>query len=116
MLILNYMVEHKVDADSVFRALSDPTRRQMIESLSRAELTVGQLAEPHAMSFAAASKHVGVLEQAGIVTRRKRGRERICSLNPDGLLAARDWVERYSKYWSQRLDALERALEENSDD
>lgn len=110
------MVEDRVEPDGIFKALADPTRRRMIELLSQADQTVGQLAEPHAMSFAAASKHVGVLENAGIVTRRKHGRERICSLNPGGLLEARDWVERYSVFWSQRLDALGEALKEDGDE
>ncbi|MFN2100872.1 ArsR/SmtB family transcription factor [Altererythrobacter sp. MF3-039] len=110
------MVEYRVEPDGIFKALSDPTRRKMIESLSEADQTIGQLAKPHAISFAAASKHVGVLEKAGVVTRRKRGRERVCSLNPAGLLAARDWVERYSVFWSQRLDALDAALKEDGDE
>ncbi len=109
------MVEQMTDPDSAFRALADPTRRQMVEALSLQQLTVGQLAEPHAMSFAAASKHIGVLEKAGIVSRRKQGRERICSLNPDGLFELRAWVERYSVYWKERLDQLETALKEEDD-
>jgi DNA-binding transcriptional ArsR family regulator len=110
------MVENQSSRDRVFHALSDPTRRAMIERLSQRELTVGQLAEPLAMSLAGASKHVGVLEKAGIVARRKRGRERVCTLQPGGLLAARDWVERYSRFWTERLDALEKALEEDGDE
>ena len=110
------MVERRIDPDLVFKALADPTRRQMIEALSGSDKTVGQLAAPHEMSFAAASKHVGVLEKAGIVTRRKQGRERLCSLAPHGLLEMRSWVERYSAFWKQRLDALECALKEDDDE
>lgn len=110
------MVEHKSQADLVFHALSDPTRRQMVERLSQRELTVSDLAEPLAMSMAGASKHVGVLERAGIVSRCKRGRERVCTLQPQALLAARDWVERYSQFWNARLDALDMALKEEDGD
>ncbi len=114
--MFNYMVEYLQSPDLVFRALGDPTRRRMIEQLSQAELTVGELAEPFEMTLAGASKHVGVLEQAGLVVRKKRGRERVCSLRPGGLLAARDWVERYSAFWTARLDALDQALKEDGDE
>lgn len=110
------MVEHKSQADLVFHALSDPTRRLMVERLSQRPLTVSELAQPLAMSMAGASKHVGVLERAGIVARHKRGRERVCTLRPDSLLAARDWVERYAQFWSERLDALDTALREDGDE
>lgn len=110
------MVEHDSGPDAVFRALADPTRRRMIEHLSRQDATIGELADPFAMTFAGASKHVGVLEQAGLVVRTKRGRERVCSLRPDALLVARDWVERYATFWDGRLDVLDRALKEDGDE
>lgn len=110
------MVERLKDPDLVFRALGDPTRRKMIEHLSRADLTISELAQPFDMTLAGASKHVGVLEQAGLVLREKRGRERVCTLQPRGLNAARDWVERYTRYWDARLDALEDAIKEDNDD
>lgn len=100
----------------MFRALADPTRRLMLERLARGDQTVGELADPLAMSLAGASKHIGVLEEAGLVRREKKGRERICSLDPAGLYAVRDWVERYSKFWKERLDALEDALKEDGDE
>lgn len=107
------MVEHSPDNDTLFRALADPTRRMMVERLSHGDCTVGDLAAPLDMSFAAASKHIGVLEQAGLLTRRKRGRERICTLQPRSLFALRDWVERYARFWNERLDALDNALKED---
>ena len=107
------MVERISDADLVFRALGDPTRRKMIEALSQREHSVSELAEPFAMTLAGASKHVGILEEAGLLKRERRGRERVCTLNTDPLLAARDWVDRYAGFWSDRLDALEQALKEN---
>lgn len=77
---------------------------------------MGDLAEPLAMTLAGASKHIGVLEEAGLVIREKHGRERICTLRPGGLLEARNWVERYSRFWEQRLDALDLALKEHKND
>ncbi len=110
------MVDNERQLDSVFRALGDPTRLRMIEQLARSDQTVSDLAAPLDMTLAGVSKHVGVLEQAGLLTREKRGRESVCALKPDALLAARDWVERYSVFWSQRLDALDQALKEDGDD
>ncbi|MDJ0643540.1 MAG: metalloregulator ArsR/SmtB family transcription factor [Erythrobacter sp.] len=110
------MVESSEAGDLVFRALADPTRRRMIERLSQRECTVGELAEPLDMSLAGASKHVGVLEQAGILVREKRGRERVCILRPGGLIAMRDWVARYSAFWDARLESLDRALREDGDE
>ncbi len=110
------MVEQKSDADLVFHALGDPTRRMMVERLSKRAMTIGELAQPLSMTLAGASKHVGVLEKAGLVLREKRGRERVCTLNPAPLLAARDWVEHYSQFWNARLDALEEALREDGNE
>ena len=106
------MVEHREPLDPIFRALGDPSRLAMIERLSSGPATVGQLAEPLDMSLAGASKHVGVLEKAGLLKRTRRGRERVCELQPARLFAARDWVQRYSTFWNERLDALEAALED----
>ena len=102
--------------DTVFKALGDPIRLRMVQTLSRGPVTVGELADPHAMSLAGASKHIGVLEAAGLVVREKKGRERICTLRPEALFAARDWVEQYSTFWSERLDALDAALKEDLDE
>ena len=92
------MVEDSHPSDAVFRALADPARRQILEALARGEKSVGQLAEPLDMTLAGASKHIGVLEQAGLVERRKSGRERICRFNPGQLHAVRDWVEQYARF------------------
>ena len=110
------MVEYQDRVDAVFRALGDPTRLRMIERLSHGAQTVGELAKPLAMTLAGASKHVGVLEAAGLVTREKRGRERLCRLNPQAFDAAARWVEHYSQFWDARLDALEKAIREDGDD
>ena len=101
------MVEHRVDAlSAVFRALGDPTRREMLRRLSSGERTVTELAEPFQMSLAAASKHVQVLERAGRVHRTVEGRKHHCRLAPAGLARAHQWLAFYESFWNDRLDAL----------
>jgi DNA-binding transcriptional ArsR family regulator len=96
--------------DDVFHALGDSTRRRMLLSLADGERTVGQLAEPFAMSLAAASKHVKALEQAGLIRREVRGRTHVCRLAPGPLASAHRWLGFYERFWTQRLDVLERLL------
>lgn len=108
-VIFNHMVEQS-SLDRVFHALSDPTRRAMLRTLAGRPRSVGELAEPHDMSFAAAAKHVKVLEEAGLLAREVRGRHHFCHLSPAPLAAADQWLAFYERYWSQRLDALEAAL------
>ena len=105
------MVEHDSRRlDSIFQALSDPTRRGMLARLALGEKTVGELAEPFAMSFAGASKHVKVLEEAGLIRREVRGRTHICRLEPGPLASADQWLRHYERFWTGRLDALEQLL------
>ncbi|MDE0391790.1 MAG: metalloregulator ArsR/SmtB family transcription factor [Rhodospirillales bacterium] len=99
------MVEQNLDL--VFRALADPTRRAILARLAEGEATVGNLSEPLPISLAAVSKHLGVLERAGLVTREARGRERVCRMNPAALKDARAWLEFHERFWSERLDALD---------
>jgi DNA-binding transcriptional ArsR family regulator len=109
----NHMVElytHEIDA--VFHALSDATRRQMLRELTQGERTVSQLAGPYAMSLAAASKHIKVLEGAGLVRREIQGRTHLCRLDPGPLATAHEWLSFYERFWTGRLDALERLLKE----
>ena len=96
--------------DRVFGALSDPTRRSMLRRLAGGERTVSELAEPFAMSFAAAAKHVKVLEQAGLLSRTIEGRSHRCRIEAGPLAAADRWLAYYERFWSVRLDDLERAL------
>lgn len=96
--------------DTVFNALGDATRRRMLRTLSEGERTVSQLAEPFDMSLAAASKHIKVLEAAGLVDREVRGRTHICRLAAAPLAGAHDWLSFYERFWTDRLDALERLL------
>lgn len=95
-----------------FHALSDPTRRGMLASLALGEKSIGELAQPYAMSFAGASKHVQVLERAGLVTRRKAGRSQLCRLEAAPLAEAEQWLRQWERFWNTRLDALETLLRE----
>jgi DNA-binding transcriptional ArsR family regulator len=99
--------------DTVFQALADPTRRGMLARLALGEKTVGELAEPFAMSFAGASKHVKVLEEAGLIRREVRGRTHICHLEPGPLASADQWLRDYERFWTGRLDALEKLLRDD---
>lgn len=92
--------------DAVFQALAHEARRAMLRRLAGGELTVTELAEPFDMSLAAASKHVKVLEHAGLITRTVTGRRHVCRLDPSPLASADAWLRFYERYWSQRLDAL----------
>ncbi|HEX8301192.1 metalloregulator ArsR/SmtB family transcription factor [Sphingomonas sp.] len=105
------MVEQRLDA--TFHALADPTRRGMLADLALGEKSIGALAEPFAMSFAGAAKHVKVLEGAGLVQRRKAGRAQICSLAPAPLAEAELWLRQWEKFWTVRLDALARLVEQD---
>ena len=98
--------------DAVFHALGDPTRRQMLHALSKGERSVGELAEPFDMSLAAASKHIKVLEKAGLVRREVRWRTHMCRLEPGPLASAHHWLGFYRRFWTDRLDALETILRE----
>jgi len=97
--------------DDVFRALADPTRRAMLRSLAAGERNIGELAAPFRMSFAAASKHVKVLESAGLVRRRVQGRSHVCRIEPAPLAAAEEWLRYYTRFWTERLDALDAMLQ-----
>jgi DNA-binding transcriptional ArsR family regulator len=98
--------------DSVFHALGDATRRRMLDALAGGERTVGELAEPFAMSLAGASKHIKVLENAGLIRREVRGRTHLCRLEPGPLASAYEWLGFYERFWTSRLDVLERLLRE----
>lgn len=105
------MVEHDSHTlDTVFHALGDATRRAMLGELAAGERTVGELAAPFTMSLAAASKHIKVLENAGMVRREVRGRSHVCSLDPAPLMSADQWLGIYRRFWTDRLDILEKLL------
>ena len=95
----------------VFQALADPTRRGMLARLAVGEKSIGQLAAPYEMSFAGASKHVKVLEEAGLLSRRKSGRSHICTLEAEPLAQAERWLRQWECFWNVRLDRLEALVE-----
>jgi DNA-binding transcriptional ArsR family regulator len=103
------MVEHHLDR--TFQALADPTRRAILARLRKGAATVSDLAEPFPISLAAVSKHLGVLERAGLVHREARGRERRCHLRAAPLREAAQFTAAYRRFWEGRLDALEALLE-----
>jgi DNA-binding transcriptional ArsR family regulator len=98
--------------DAVFAALADPTRRAIIERLSRGEARVTEVAEPFRMSLNAVSKHIRVLEASGVVARHRKGRDHILSVNTRSLDEVDGWIARTRRYWEERLDAMERLLHE----
>src|SRR5208337_4475534 len=100
----------KSQLNAIFHALCDATRRQMLRELASGERTVSQLAEPFAMSLAAASKHIKALENAGLIRREVRGRTHLCRLDPGPLASAHQWLSFYERFWIDRLDVLERLL------
>ena len=101
---------HRLDA--TFAALADPTRRAILARLATGEASVMELAEPFAMSQPAISKHLKVLEHAGLITRSREAQWRPCKLEPQALKSVDDWLERYRRLWEDRLDRLEDYLRE----
>lgn len=99
------------DLDAVFAALSHPVRRSMVERLSEGECTVGELAAPHDISLPAVSKHLRVLEDAGLLEQTPDGRVRRCNLNAAPLSAAFGWIVQYRLFWEDALDALANHVE-----
>lgn len=111
------MVEHNHKRlDLVFRALSDQTRRGMLERLAKGEHTVGELAAPYRMSLAAASKHIQTLERSGLVKRTVRGRIHYCRINPKPLERADHWLRDYERLWDTRIERLVELLRHPDND
>jgi DNA-binding transcriptional ArsR family regulator len=109
------MVEYSLsELDATFGALSDPTRRAVLAVLSLGEATVSELAQPHEISLAAVSKHIQILERAGLVSRRKVGRTHHISLNASPMLDAFGWLAAYQEFWDESLDSLVGLLEARS--
>src|SRR6202789_2136045 len=98
--------------DTSFAALSDPTRRGVLEQLGRADASITDLAERFHMTLTGMRKHVGLLEQAGLVTTEKVGRVRTCKLGRRRLSEETAWIERYRKLWASRFDELDQVVEE----
>jgi DNA-binding transcriptional ArsR family regulator len=97
--------------DTIFHALSDSTRRAILQDVARRGKTVGEIAKPYRMSLAAVSKHLKVLESADLIAREKRGSFQIVRLNAAPLRSAEQWLAHYQKFWSRKLDALQQFIE-----
>lgn len=95
------------DLNLTFVALSDPTRRLIMERLRRGSASVNELAEPFGISQQAISKHLAYLERAGLVEKRREGRQQLCALRPAPLREAYDWIEGYRQFWGDALDRLD---------
>ena len=108
--IVNHMVKQNDQLDDVFSALADPTRRGMLEQLARGEANVGTLGAPHAMSAPAVSRHLRVLERAGLIVRARHGREHRIRVDPRPIEAASSWIAHYARFWKQQFDAVDAYL------
>lgn len=106
--------QSRTDLDDVFMALADPTRRAILARLAQGEACVGELAAPHNMSFAAISRHVRVLEGAGLMHRTRQGRNIMCRFDGARLNEATGWLQHYTGLWEQKLDALGDFLEDRT--
>ena len=111
--ILNHMVQYSTARlDASFAALSDATRRGVLEQLGHADCSITDLAEKFHMTLTGMKKHIGVLEQAGLVATEKVGRVRTCRLGPRRLAEETAWIEAYRQFWAARFDALDLVVEE----
>ncbi|HPU40690.1 MAG TPA: metalloregulator ArsR/SmtB family transcription factor [Microthrixaceae bacterium] len=112
-LILNHMVQYQtLDLDASFGALADATRRGVLEQLGRAEASITDLAEQFDMTLTGMRKHVGVLEQAGLVLTKKVGRVRYCRIGVRRLEDVAAWIDTYHQLWEQRFRELDKIIEE----
>lgn len=113
MLYLTTRLNMRIDSlSSTFAALADPTRRAILARLSQGNLSVTELAEPFDMSLPAVSKHLKVLEHAGLITRRRSAQWRPCQLQAAALKEVADWVEEYRRFWTESFDRLDDYLKE----
>lgn len=111
--IFNHMVEYSLQLDSVFSALADGTRRDILARLSSQKLTISELAKPYKLTFSAIAKHLSVLEKAGLVRKKKRGREQVVQLVPGAIENAESCLQFYRIFREQQMDKLARIVEEN---
>ena len=117
MIIFNRMVKYNHrELDTTFGALADSTRRGILEQLAGGESSVTELAQPFDISLPAISKHLRVLERAGLLNQEKDGRVRRCRLDAGPMKEASDWISRYQRFWEQQLDSLARYLDQLQND
>lgn len=105
-MVKSSQLEKAAQLDAVFHALADPIRRAILRDVSSREKTVGEIAEPHPVSLAAVSKHLNVLDRAGLIYREKRGSFQFVRINAVPMKEAERWLSHYEKFWNQRLDTL----------
>ena len=110
------MVKNSAELDRVFGALSDPTRRGILEQLSRGDKTVGALGSPYEVSEPAISRHLKVLERAGLIRRTRRGREHRIRVDPRPIEKAQGWIATYARHWMRQFDAVQEYLDAQSGD
>lgn len=108
--VVNYNQRH---LDLAFGALAHPIRRGILARLSVGEATIAELAKPFRVSAPAITKHMRILEEAGLLSRRRRGREHHCRLEQRRMREAQEWIATHRRFWNEKLDALGRYLEEN---
>ena len=117
MITFNRMVKYNHrELDTTFGALADSTRRGILEQLAGGESSVTELAQPFDISLPAISKHLRVLERAGLLNQEKDGRVRRCRLDAGPMKEASDWISRYQRFWEQQLDSLARYLDQLQND
>ncbi len=104
------------DLDKAFHAMADPTRRAILSRLALESVTVSELAEPFDISLPAISRHLKVLETAGLITREIEAQHRRCRLDAQGMRRAAEWLGRFERFWADRFDALDNYLEETRPD
>jgi DNA-binding transcriptional ArsR family regulator len=115
-MIVKYVLNQRPSLDLVFQALADPTRRTMVERLSRGPASVSELAKPLDMSLSAVVQHLSVLETSGLVRSEKAGRVRTCRVEPAAFRAAERWLAARRTAWERRLDRLAEYLADTNDD
>ena len=104
------MVEYSTQLDLVFSSLADPTRRDIFQRVTGSEQTISEIAEHYKMSFAAVAKHLMILEKAGLITKRKKGRAQLVSAQTATLKSVEDYLQQYEQLWNKRFDALDELL------
>jgi DNA-binding transcriptional ArsR family regulator len=109
--MLNHMVQYSARLDATFAAIADPTRRGVLEHLGRRDASITELAERFEITLTGIKKHVQILERSGLVSTRKLGRVRTCTLGPRRLDVEAQWIEKYRQMLAERLDRLEAFLE-----
>jgi DNA-binding transcriptional ArsR family regulator len=105
------MVEYALQLDSIFTSLADPTRRDILARVAKAELSISELVADYNISFAAVSKHIKVMEHAKLIVKRREGKKQMVSLAPDALRSADEYLEQYRKMWQSRYDKLDTLIQ-----